>query len=105
MNGQVAMKQLGKWIAKWQRLRMDQIITMDRFGRLVLPDGIRRALHVKAPAAFKVEVTGNKVELTVVPETSGTVVKKRRGLLVIQSRGKKFNASDAIRTVREERGV
>ena len=84
---------------------MEQIITMDRFGRLVLPDRVRKALHVKAPAAFKVEVAGNKVELTVVPETNGTVVKKRRGLLVIQSRGKKFSAPDAIRIVREERNV
>ena len=54
---------------------------------------------------FNVEVAGNKVELTVVPETNGTVVKKRRGLLVIQSRGKKFSAPDAIRIVREERNV
>jgi bifunctional DNA-binding transcriptional regulator/antitoxin component of YhaV-PrlF toxin-antitoxin module len=84
-------------------LLMQNIITMDRFGRLVLPGRIRKALQVSSPAAFKAEVMGNKVELTVITPESGRVVKKRRGLLVISTGGKKFNAAEAVRVVREER--
>jgi len=82
---------------------METLVTMDKFGRLVLPGPIRKALHVSEPAAFKAEVMGNKVELTLVPRESGAVVKKRRGLLVISTGGKKFNAADALSIVRDER--
>ena len=76
---------------------------MDRFGRLVLPGRLRRALQVSPPAAFKAEVMGNKVELTPIMAESGAEIKKRRGLLVVSTRGRKFNAVEALRIVREER--
>jgi len=82
---------------------MDSIITMDQVGRLVLPGRIRKALQVSASAAFKAEVMGNRVELTLIPPESGAVVKKRRGLLVVSTGGRKFNATDAVRIVREGR--
>ncbi len=81
---------------------MESIITMDQVGRLVLPGRIRKALQVTPPAAFKAEVVGNKVELTLIAPESGAIVKKRRGLLVVSTRGKKFNAVEAVRAVREE---
>jgi bifunctional DNA-binding transcriptional regulator/antitoxin component of YhaV-PrlF toxin-antitoxin module len=84
-------------------LPMETIITMDRFGRLVIPGRMRKALQVSSPAAFKAEVMGNKVELTVITPESGRIVKERRGLLVISTGGKKFNAADAVRVVREAR--
>ena len=82
---------------------MESIITMDQVGRLGLPGRIRKALQVSSPAAFKAEVMGNKVELTLIAPESGLVVKKRRGLLVVCTGGKKFNAAEAVRIVREER--
>jgi len=82
---------------------MENIITMDRFGRLVIPGRMRKALQVSAPAAFKAEVMGNKVELTVIAPESGRVVKKRRGLLVVSTGAGKFDAAEAIRVMREER--
>jgi bifunctional DNA-binding transcriptional regulator/antitoxin component of YhaV-PrlF toxin-antitoxin module len=82
---------------------MENIITMDQVGRLVLPGRIRKALQVSSPAAFRAEVMGNKVELTLVAPESGAVVKKRRGLLVVSTGRKKFNAADAVRIVREGR--
>jgi bifunctional DNA-binding transcriptional regulator/antitoxin component of YhaV-PrlF toxin-antitoxin module len=82
---------------------MESIITMDQVGRLVLPGRIRKALQVSSPAAFKAEVMGNKVELTLIAPESGTVLKKRRGLLVVSTGGKKFNAAEAVRIVREGR--
>jgi bifunctional DNA-binding transcriptional regulator/antitoxin component of YhaV-PrlF toxin-antitoxin module len=84
-------------------LPMENIITMDQVGRLVLPGRIRKALQVSSPAAFRAEVMGNKVELTLVAPESGAVVKKRRGLLVVSTGRKKFNAADAVRIVREGR--
>ena len=84
-------------------LPMENIINMDQVGRLVLPGRIRKALQVSSPAAFKAEVMGNKVELTLVAPESGAVVKKRRGLLVVSTGRKKFNAADAVRIVREGR--
>jgi len=82
---------------------MENVITMDRFGRLVLPGRIRKALQVSSPTAFKAEVMGNKVELTVITPEGGAVIKKRRGLLVVSTGGQKFNAAEAIAIVREER--
>lgn len=82
---------------------MEAIVTMDRFGRLVLPGPIRKALQVSQPAAFKAEVMGNKVELTLVAPESGAVLKKRRGLLVVSTGGRKFDAAEAVRAIRGER--
>jgi bifunctional DNA-binding transcriptional regulator/antitoxin component of YhaV-PrlF toxin-antitoxin module len=82
---------------------MEAIVTMDRFGRLVLPGPIRKALPVSQLAAFKAEVMGNKVELTLVAPESGAVLKKRRGLLVVSTGGRKFDAGEAVRGVRGER--
>jgi len=82
---------------------MEDIVAMDRFGRLVLPGRIRKALHIASPAAFKVEVTGNKVELTPVLPESGRILKKSRGLLVVSTGGKKFDAAEAVRIARDNR--
>jgi hypothetical protein len=60
---------------------------------LVLPERIRKALQIAAPTAFKAEVMGNKVELTLVPPKGGAVLKKRRGLLVVSTGGRKFSAA------------
>jgi bifunctional DNA-binding transcriptional regulator/antitoxin component of YhaV-PrlF toxin-antitoxin module len=82
---------------------MDAVITMDKFGRMVLPGPMRKALQISRPAAFKAEVMGNKVELTLVAPERSAVLKKRRGLLVVSTGGRKFSAADAVATLREER--
>jgi bifunctional DNA-binding transcriptional regulator/antitoxin component of YhaV-PrlF toxin-antitoxin module len=82
---------------------MEAIITMDKFGRLVLPGRIRKALQIVEPAAFKAEVMGNKVELTLVPSRSGVIIKKRRGLLVATGGSRKFDAAEAVSAMRDER--
>jgi bifunctional DNA-binding transcriptional regulator/antitoxin component of YhaV-PrlF toxin-antitoxin module len=82
---------------------MEAVITMDKFGRMVLPGSMRKALQITRPAAFKAEVMGNKVELTLVAPERSAVLKKRRGLLVVATGGRKFNAAEAVRTMREDR--
>jgi hypothetical protein len=46
---------------------------------------------------------GNKVELTLVAAERSAAVKKRRGLLVVSTGGRKFNAADEVRAMREDR--
>jgi len=82
---------------------MEDIVTMDKFGRLVLPGPIRKALHIQQPTAFKAEVVGNRVELTPLPGKSGAVIRKRKGLLVVSTGGPKFNAAEAVQLVRNDR--
>ena len=76
---------------------------MDKFGRMILPGRVRKALQISPPAAFRAEVMGNKVELTPIIPNDGVVLKKRGGLLVVSTGGKKFNAAEALRIVREDR--
>jgi AbrB family looped-hinge helix DNA binding protein len=80
-----------------------EIVTIDRFGRVVLPAAIRKALQLKGTGAFKAEVVGNKVELTLLPAANRAVIKKRKGLLVVVTGGRKFDAADALRVIRDER--
>ena len=81
---------------------METIITMDRGGPLVLPGWMRKALQVTSPATFKAEVMGNKVVLTLVAPGRGMVMKKRRGLVVVSTGGRRFSAAEAVRIAREE---
>lgn len=82
---------------------MKAVIAMDKFGRLVLPGPMRKALQISRTAAFKAEVMGNKVELTLVSPGPRAVLKKRHGLIVVSTGGGKFNAAEAVRAMREER--
>ena len=82
---------------------MKTVITIDKFGRMVLPRPIRNALQISRPAAFKAEVMGNKIELTLVAPERSAAFKKRRGLMVVSTGGRKFNAADAVSAMREER--
>jgi bifunctional DNA-binding transcriptional regulator/antitoxin component of YhaV-PrlF toxin-antitoxin module len=84
-------------------LAMKALITMDKFGRMVLPGPMRKALQISRAAAFKAEIMGNKVELTLVEPERSARLKKRRGLLVVATGGRKFNAAEAVRTMREDR--
>jgi len=82
---------------------MEVVITMDKFGRMVLPGAMRKALQISRPAAFKAEVMGNKVELTLVASERSAVLKKRRGVLVVSTGGRKFDAAQAVSAMRQER--
>jgi len=84
-------------------MQMQTVVTMDKFGRMVLPGPMRKALHISRPAAFKAEVMGNKVEFTLVAPDRTAIMKKRRGLLVVSTCGGKFNAAEAVDAMRQER--
>jgi bifunctional DNA-binding transcriptional regulator/antitoxin component of YhaV-PrlF toxin-antitoxin module len=82
---------------------MEAVITMDKFGRMVLPGPMRKALQISRSAEFKAEVMGNKVELTLVAPDGSAVLKKRRGLLVVSTGRRKFDAAEAVDAMRGER--
>ncbi len=82
---------------------MEAVIKMDKFGPMALPGPMRKALQISRPAAFKAEVKGNKIELTLVALERSAVLKKRRGLLVVSTSGRKFNAAEAASAMREDR--
>ena len=81
---------------------MKDILSMDASGRLVLPKRVRRQLHVPAQASFRVEVAGNRVELTLV-EDATPKLKKKGGLLVVARTGTSFDAVAAIDEARRSR--
>jgi bifunctional DNA-binding transcriptional regulator/antitoxin component of YhaV-PrlF toxin-antitoxin module len=83
---------------------VETVVIMDKSGRVVLPTHIRKALRIKAPAIFKAEVVGNTIELTVLPSRrGGATIKKRKGLLVLSTSAVKFDAGEAVRSLRDER--
>ena len=43
---------------------MDQVLTVDNSGRVVLPSAVRRALHLKAGTRLRLAVMGQRIELT-----------------------------------------
>jgi len=79
---------------------MENGITMDKFGRLVLPGQVRKALQISQPVAFTAEVMGNKVELALIPTAGRAMLKTKLGLIVVTTGGRKFNAAEAVRVAR-----
>jgi hypothetical protein len=94
---------LAIWHGKWNNNLMEAVIAMDKSGCIVLPGAMRKALHISRLAAFKAEVMGNKVELTLLAAERRAVLKKRRGVLVVSTGGQKFDAAQAVSAMREER--
>jgi hypothetical protein len=83
---------------------MKAVISTDEFGRFSLPEGFWKALDLKCPAQFAAETVGDRIELTPVPsDGSGSELREEKGLLVISTGGKPFDAVEAVRTMREER--
>lgn len=83
---------------------MDDTITIDRAGRLVLPKGIRDRFHMKGGSRLEVAVVGDHVELTPVTDDDTNVeIIDEDGLLVLSGGGEPFDAVEALQADREER--
>lgn len=74
------------------------MVSMDRFGRVVLPKGIRQSLNAPRSALFEAEVLGNRLELTLA-ETP-TKLRRKGKLLVLPKQGV---AADAVKAVQDTR--
>ena len=79
---------------------MTATLTLDKAGRLVLPKPVRDQLHLRAGSKLRLDVTGDRMELTQeVPEVK--IVRKKDGLpAVVGWDG--FDAAKAVREMREE---
>ena len=79
---------------------MTATLTLDKAGRLVLPKPIRDQLHLRAGSKLRLDVTGDRMELTQeVPEVK--IVQKKDGLPVVVG-WEGFDAAKAVREMREE---
>lgn len=81
-------------------ITMTATLTLDKAGRLVLPKPIRDQLHLRAGSKLRLDVTGDRMELTQeVPEVK--IVQKKDGLPVVVG-WEGFDAAKAVREMREE---
>ena len=78
---------------------MNETIVLDKAGRIVLPKPIRDRLHLHAGAKLRVEVIGDRLELT--QEAAEVKIAKRgKRRVVVGWHG--FDAAKAVREMREE---
>jgi AbrB family looped-hinge helix DNA binding protein len=79
---------------------MNATLVMDKAGRLVLPKPIRERMRLRPGARLRVEIVGEKLELTEeVPEVK--IVRKKDRLPVIVG-WEGFDAATAVREMRED---
>jgi hypothetical protein len=81
---------------------MKTMISMDPFGRLVLPKIIRQSLNTPRTALFEAEVLGNRLELTLA-EPEPVKLRRKGKLLVVPKQGVAVDAVNAVEDTRKDR--
>jgi bifunctional DNA-binding transcriptional regulator/antitoxin component of YhaV-PrlF toxin-antitoxin module len=77
------------------------MVSMDRFGRVVLPKSIRQSLNAPRSALFEAEVLGNRLELTLAE--APTKLRRKGKLLVLPKQGVTADAVKAVQETRSDR--
>ena len=78
---------------------MSATLVMDKAGRVVLPKPIRDRMHLRTGSKLRVEIVGDKLELTQeVPEVK--IVKRGKRRVIIGWAG--FDAAKAVREMRAD---
>lgn len=77
---------------------MDATITIDAAGRLVLPKRMRERLCLKAGSRLRVNLMGERIELTPEPEKGCELVKKGNTLVI-----KGTTTTDSVAAVKATR--
>lgn len=80
---------------------MDQPITLDSAGRIVLPADVRRRLNLRAGSRLQLEVVAERIELTPEPEAEAKLTRSAGARTVLRATGKKSDASAATRAERD----
>jgi bifunctional DNA-binding transcriptional regulator/antitoxin component of YhaV-PrlF toxin-antitoxin module len=76
-------------------------LTIDKFGRMVIPRSLRTALGVSGQATLKAEIQNGRLVVGL-PDKKSSVVKKSNGLLVIKAESE-VPAVTALKQMRKER--
>lgn len=82
---------------------MQNAISMDKAGRLVLPKAVRERFNLSGGSKLQLVTVGDHIELTPVGESSAIELEEKNGLLVIPPTGKLFDAAEAINAERDDR--
>jgi len=77
---------------------MTATITIDKAGRVVLPKSIRERLHLREGSRLKLELLGDKLELT---QEAPEVRLERRGKRRVILGWEGFDAAGAVKSARE----
>ena len=79
---------------------MSTTLTVDKAGRVVLPKPVRDRLHLQAGSKLRLEVIGDKLELSQ-EEAEVKIVRGKDGLRVVVG-WEGFDAAKAVREMRED---
>ena len=79
---------------------MSTTLTVDKAGRVVLPKPVRDRLHLQAGSKLRLEVVGDKLELSQ-EEAEVKIVRGKDGLRVVVG-WEGFDAAKAVREMRED---
>lgn len=80
---------------------MQQPITLDNAGRIVLPAEVRRRLNLRAGSRLQLEVVAERIELTPEPEAESELKRSAGARTVLRATGKESDAAGATRTERD----
>lgn len=80
---------------------VDQPITVDRAGRIVLPADVRRRLNLGPGSRLILDVVAQRIELTPVAQDAAELRATPTGRLVLRTTGQAFDAAAATRAERD----
>lgn len=80
---------------------MNETITMDSAGRIVLPKAVRRRLHLQPGARLLLDVVAERIELTPEPQADAALQTTPGQRTVLRPSGKAFDAAAATRAERD----
>jgi AbrB family looped-hinge helix DNA binding protein len=80
---------------------MNQSITMDSAGRIVVPSEVRRQLGLVAGSTLLIDVVAQRIELTPQPRAEADMLVRAGKRTVLRASGKAFDAAAATRAERD----
>ena len=80
---------------------MNQPITMDSAGRIVVPSEVRRQLGLGAGSTLLLDVVAQRIELTPQPRADAELLVRAGKRTVLRASGKAFDAVAATRAERD----
>ena len=79
---------------------MNQALTIDSAGRIVLPSAVRRLLNLRPGSRLTLDVVAQRIELT--PQADDDALLRRPGRrTVLKPTGQPFDAAAAVRAERD----